>query len=106
MRELAPLSVRNQPVRVNRVGSVVALLVIVGLVGNSQAADYKSGWYVGESGSELNLNSAESFGEQIWVFGDSGLILISSDLDRLGHQQHLQFPKIFITPTQPSGPLR
>ena len=79
MRELAPLSVRNQPVRVNRVVSVVALLVIVGLVGNSQAADYKSGWYVGESGSELNLNSAESFGEQIWVFGDSGLILISSD---------------------------
>ena len=79
MRELAPLSVRNRPVRVNRVVSVVALLVIVGLVGNSQAADYKSGWYVGESGSELNLNSAESFGEQIWVFGDSGLILISSD---------------------------
>tara|TARA_B100000029_G_scaffold146874_1_gene142230 strand:+ start:16699 stop:18813 length:2115 start_codon:yes stop_codon:yes gene_type:complete len=79
MRELAPLSVRNQPVRVNRVVSVVALLVIVGLVGNSQAADYKSGWYVGDSGSELNLNSAESFGEQIWVFGDSGLILISSD---------------------------
>ena len=79
MRELAPLSVRNQPVRVNRVVSVVALLVIVGLVGNSQAADYKSGWYVGESGSELNLNSAESFDEQIWVFGDSGLILISSD---------------------------
>ena len=79
MRELAPLSVRNRPVRVNRVVSVVALLVIVGLVGNSQAAEYKSGWYVGESGSELNLNSAESFGDQIWVFGDSGLILISSD---------------------------
>ena len=79
MRELAPLSVRNHPVRVNRVVSVVALLVIVGLVGNSQAAEYKSGWYVGESGSELNLNSAESFGDQIWVFGDSGLILISSD---------------------------
>ncbi|MBR84419.1 MAG: hypothetical protein CMA85_00515 [Euryarchaeota archaeon] len=79
MRELSLCSVRNQPERANRVVSIVALLVIVGLVGSSQAADYQTGWYVADSGSEMELNAAESYGEEIWIFGNSGIILVSND---------------------------
>ena len=79
MRELSLCSVRNQPERANRVVSIVALLVIVGLVGTSQAADYQTGWYFADSGSEMELNAAESYGEEIWIFGNSGIILVSND---------------------------
>ncbi len=77
--ESAPLSVRNRPPQANRVVSIVALLVVLGFVGTSQAADYQSGWYVSDSGVQQDLNCAETIGEQIWAFGEDGVMLVSND---------------------------
>ena len=75
--ESAPLSVRNRPPQANRVVSIVALLVVLGFVGTSQAADYQSGWYVSDSGVQQDLNCAETIGDQIWAFGEGGVMLVS-----------------------------
>jgi len=75
----APLSVRNRSPQANRVVSIVALLVVLGFVGTSQAADYQSGWYVSDSGVQQDLNCAETIGEQIWAFGEDGVMLVSND---------------------------
>ena len=77
--ESAPLSVRNRPPQANRVVSIVALLVVLGFVGTSQAADYQSGWYVSDSGVQQDLNCAETIGDQIWAFGEGGVMLVSND---------------------------
>ncbi|MBR84991.1 MAG: hypothetical protein CMA85_03500 [Euryarchaeota archaeon] len=77
--ESAPLSVRNRSPQANRVVSIVALLVVLGFVGTSQAADYQSGWYVSDSGVQQDLNCAETIGEQIWAFGEDGVMLVSND---------------------------
>lgn len=79
MPESAPLSRRHRHSGTSRMFPIVVLILLLGLVGTSQAADYRSGWYVSDSGDQQDLNCAETLDDQIWAFGEGGVMLNSSD---------------------------
>ena len=63
--------------------SRVALLVTIFLVVSIAPAvgqSIETGWQVVDSGTDADLNAAVTHGESVWVFGDSGTVLLSDDL--------------------------
>ena len=62
--------------------SRVALLVTIFLVVSIAPAvgqSIETGWQVADSGTDADLNAAVTHGESVWVFGDSGTVLLSED---------------------------
>ena len=62
--------------------SRVALLVTIFLVVSIAPAvgqSIETGWQVVDSGTDADLNAAVTHGESVWVFGDSGMALLSED---------------------------
>jgi len=62
--------------------SRVALLVTIFLVVSIAPAvgqSIETGWQVVDSGTDTDLNAAVTHGESVWVFGDSGTVLLSED---------------------------
>jgi glutamine transport system permease protein len=65
--------------RITRAISIAVLMVLVCLVSPSQATDYRSSWFVVESGTSEDLLTVEEYGGQIWIFGTGGVMLNSAD---------------------------
>ena len=61
-----------------RVGILVSVFLLVAIspaIGQST----ESGWDIAESSVDSDLNAAAVYGNEIWAFGDGGLMLSSSD---------------------------
>ena len=52
-------------------------LLVVSIPANAQ--EYRSGWDIIESGTLEDLYSVESQGNEIWAFGENGIMIISLD---------------------------
>ena len=79
MRETA-ISQTNSPFKhsISRYFSIVLLsILLVSVTANAQ--EYRSGWDVVNSGVTSDLFSVEGEGEEIWAFGENGIVLGSQN---------------------------
>ena len=79
MRETA-ISQTNSPFKhsISRYFAIVLLsILLVSVTANAQ--EYRSGWDVVNSGVTSDLFSVEGEGEEIWVFGENGIVLGSQN---------------------------
>ena len=57
----------------------IALISLLVLSIPANAQEYRSGWDIIDSGTPEDLYSVESQGNEIWVFGENGIMIMSFD---------------------------
>ena len=92
MRETA-FSQTNSPFKhsISRYFAIVLLsILLVSVTANAQ--EYRSGWDVVNSGVTSDLFSVEGEGEEIWVFGENGIVLGSQNSGAIWTQMESMGP--------------
>ena len=92
MRETA-ISQTNSPFKhsISRYFAIVLLsILLVSVTANAQ--EYRSGWDVVNSGVTSDLFSVEGEGEEIWVFGENGIVLGSQNSGTIWTQMESMGP--------------
>ena len=92
MRETA-FSQTNSPFKhsISRYFAIVLLsILLVSVTANAQ--EYRSGWDVVNSGVTSDLFSVEGEGEEIWVFGENGIVLGSQNSGAIWAQMESMGP--------------
>ncbi len=92
MRETA-ISQTNSPFKhsISRYFAIVLLsILLVSVTANAQ--EYRSGWDVVNSGVTSDLFSVEGEGEEIWVFGENGIVLGSQNSGAIWTQMESMGP--------------
>ena len=69
---------REVPLRLGLV-FVMAIFSVIFLVSGAAAQEIRSGWIAADSGTVSDLMSSETHGEEIWAFGDNGVMIRSVD---------------------------